>query len=95
MKYSYSLQIPSRDEWVEFRSGSMGYCQGYLDAMRGQAPRLSMRMVRSDGRIMDEVDAFDDVNIGMIAGWPTAEQYENAAERALERATKIRERQQP
>jgi len=49
-------------------------------------------MVRSDGKIVDEVQAFDDVGIGQVAGWPTAEQYELAAERALEKAKKIREK---
>jgi len=60
--------------------------------MRGQMPRLHLRLVRSDGKIMDEIEAHDDVGIGQVAGWPTAEQYESAAERALERARKIRER---
>jgi hypothetical protein len=40
---------------------------------------------------MDEIKAHDDVNIGQVAGWPTAEQYEQAAEKALERAKKISE----
>jgi hypothetical protein len=51
-------------------------------------------MVRSDGKIVRELTEYEDVGIGMIAGFPTAEQYERAAERALERARKIRENQE-
>ena len=64
-----------------------------MDAMRGQLPRVHLRLVRSDGKIMDEVEPHDDVGIGMVAGWPTAEQYEAAAERAMTRAAKIRANQ--
>lgn len=62
--------------------------------MRGEMPRVHLRMVRSDGKIVCELAAHDDVVIGMIAGFPTAEQYERAAERALETARKIRENQE-
>ena len=48
--------------------------------------------MRSDGRIIEEVAASDDVSIGQIAGWPTAEQYEKAASMALELAKAIREK---
>ena len=47
--------------------------------------------MRSDGRVMEEVPAREDVAIGMVAGWPTAEQFERAANKALERARVIRE----
>lgn len=91
MAYTYHIECPCLGKWNAFIKGrSRGYCDGYMDAMRGQLPRLHLRLVRSDGKIMDEVEAHDDVGIGMIAGWPTAEQYESAAERALERARKIR-----
>ena len=62
-----------------------------MDAMRGQAPGLRLRLVRSDGKIIDEIPANDGVNIGMVAGFPTAGQYERAAEEALKRAAAIRE----
>lgn len=92
MSYSYHIECPFLDGWNKFKEGPKSYCDGYMDAMRGQLPRLNLRMVRSDGKITQEIEAHDDVGIGMVAGWPTAEQYESAAERALERARKIRER---
>ncbi len=93
MSLTYHIECPCLGKWNPFIKGrSRGYCDGYMDAMRGQLPRLHLRMVRSDGKIVDEVEAFDDVGIGQVAGWPTAEQYELAAERALEKAKKIREK---
>lgn len=97
MKYTYAIECPNvrGDGWTQFiKYQSKGFCEGYLYAMKGQAPRINLRMVRSDGKIIEEVKAYDDVNIGMIAGWPTPEQYEYAAERALERAKQIRENRQ-
>jgi hypothetical protein len=78
-------------KWNAFKRGSRHYCDGYMDAIRGQMPRSHLRLVRSDGKVMDEVLPHDDVGIGMVAGWPSAQQYEAAAERALKRAKKIRE----
>ena len=92
MKYTYHIECPFMDGWNAFKQGSRHYCNGYMDAMRGQMPRSHLRLVRSDGKVMDEVMPKDDVGIGMVAGWPTAKQYETAANRALERAGKIRER---
>jgi hypothetical protein len=40
---------------------------------------------------MEEIEAREDVSIGQVAGWPTAEQYERAAAKALEKAKVIRE----
>lgn len=93
MSHTYHIECPFLEKWNAFIKGrSLGYCQGYMDAMRNDYPRLHLRLVRSDGKIMDEITANDDVAIGMVAGWPTAEQYESAAERALEKAKKIRDR---
>jgi hypothetical protein len=93
MKYTYNIECPLGDKWVAFiKMQTRTYCDGYLDALEGQFPRNNLRMVRSDGKIVREVKAFDDVSVGMIAGWPTAEQYEHAAERALEKAKRIREK---
>lgn len=80
-------------EWKSFRQGSLHYCHGYLDAMEGQSPRNPLRLQRSDGKVIREVKAKETVNIGMIAGWPPAEQYERAANEALEKAKLIRERE--
>jgi len=47
--------------------------------------------MRSDGKVMQELPAVTDASIGMVAGWPTPEQYEYAARRAIEQAARIRE----
>jgi len=95
--YTYHIECPYMDDadnFVPFLRGmSRGYCNGYLDAMRGQTPRVHLRTVRSDGKVIDEVLPYNDVSIGQVAGWPTAQQYEGAAARALETAAKIRERE--
>ena len=52
-----------------------------------------MRIVRSDGKIIDTIVAKHNVNIGMISGRPTAEQYEEAAKQALDTARRIREQE--
>lgn len=94
MKYSYRIECPCLGGWNAFvKDQTRSFCDGYMHAMRGQMPRLHLRLVRSDGKIMEEIQAYDDVGIGQVAGWPTAEQYERAANRALERAAKIRENQ--
>jgi hypothetical protein len=92
MSYAYHIECPFMGKWNAFKTGSKHYLDGYMDAMRGQLPRLHLRLVRSDGKVVDESLPYDDVAIGMVAGFPTAEQYELAAERALERARIIRER---
>jgi hypothetical protein len=93
MTHTYHLEIPYLETWRKFEEGPKSYCDGYMDAMTGQHPGIHLRMMRSDGKITREIKANDDVCIGMVAGWPTAEQYERAAEAALERARKIRENQ--
>ena len=70
------------------------YCQGYLDCKAYESPRLAYRIVRSDGKVISELSAREDVSVGMVAGWPTPEQYEFAAEKALKRAKEIREFQE-
>ena len=70
------------------------FAQGVLWATEYDAPRLAYRVVRiEDGKVTDERPANDEVSVRMIAGFPTAEQYERAAERAMERAKAIRERE--
>jgi hypothetical protein len=96
MKHEYHLECDFAfdKQWHTFKKGiSKNYGHGYIDAMRDQYPRLALRMVDSGGRIMDSVNAASDVSVGMIAGWPTAEQYEVAAQRALEKAAHIRAQQ--
>jgi len=91
MKHEYHLESFACDKWLKILQGSLQYCQGFLDARKDYAPRNAYRLMRSDGRVMEEVPAREDVSIGMVAGWPTAAQYETAANKALERAKAIRE----
>lgn len=82
-----------RDEWrVIFCHSTRDYCDGYLDATRYESPRNAFRVVRSDGKVVREISSNDEVALGMIAGWPTPEQYERAAAAALEKAAKLRDR---
>jgi len=90
MKYDYHLETFSRDKWIAMLHGSMQYCQGFLDARKDYSPSNAYRLMRSDGKMMERVLAREDVCIGQVAGWPTAEQYERAANKALERAKVIR-----
>ena len=91
MKHEYHLESFAIGKWQKIIPGSLQYCQGFLDARKDYSPRNAYRIMRSDGRVIDEVPESEDVNIGQIAGWPTAEQYESAANKALERAKAIRE----
>lgn len=91
MAYTYSIECAHAGKWHAFiKEKSRTYCSGYMDAMRGQVPRRQLRLVRSDGKVIDKIDAHDDVGVGQVAGFPTAEQYEQAGRRALERAAEIR-----
>lgn len=92
MKYEYYLETFSREKWLKILTGTMHYCQGFLDAKKDYAPHNAHRLMRSDGKIIEEVAANDEVNLGQIAGWPTAEQYEFAANNALACAKSIRDR---
>jgi len=47
------------------------------------------QLVRSDGKVIDEFEAHEEVHIGMVAGFATAEQLRRAAQKALERADRI------
>jgi hypothetical protein len=56
-------------------------------------PRCAYRIVKNkDDSVVDEILEQNNVFIGMVAGWPTAEQYESAAKRAMEHARLIREK---
>lgn len=92
-KYIYSVESFYLEKWCRvFKDATREYCEGYLDGYRHEAPRNAMRIVRDDGKVVREIAANEDVAIGMIAGWPTPEQYERAAAKALEKAARIRER---
>lgn len=92
MKYSYTVQSFYCGQWLSIvRDETRDFCLGYLSAKKHQAPRLAHQLVRSDGQVIDVLPAAEDVEIGQIAGWPTPEQYEAAAQRAFDQAARIRE----
>lgn len=91
MKYTYSIETHYLDRWTVIVNASRDYCLGYFDRVRESAPRNAYRLMRSDGKIMHEVHAMEDVSIGQVASWPTPEQYEHAAKRALDQADRIRD----
>ena len=93
-KYSYSVETCYLEKWIKLFNGSRDFCEGYLHRAYDDRPRLAKRIMRSDGKVMVELKADDDVCIGMIAGWPTPEQYEYAAQRALDQAARIRKQQE-
>lgn len=92
MKHAYSVETYFIDKWVALLpQTTRDYCLGYLAACRFDAPRNAYRLMRSDGKVVQEIPSDPDVRIGMVAGWPTPEQYEGAAQRALAQAARIRE----
>ena len=93
-KHTYSVEVEWSGRWRPIISPeTRDYCLGYLAAHRQHpGPRLAVRVTRSDGKVMDSSSAEDRASLGMVAGFPTAEQYERAAERALESAREIRAR---
>jgi len=92
MKHTYTIETLFGDKWMPIIKGEyLQYCLGWLDRAQKHSPRPAYRLVRSDGRILKLLTEREDVSIGLVAGFPTAEQYEAAAQRALDKAAKIRE----
>lgn len=90
-KYTYFVETYYIDRWLKLFSETRDYCLGYLSAIADRAPRNPYRVVRSDGKVVQDLPGNTEVSIGQIAGWPTPEQYESAAKRAMEQAALIRE----
>jgi hypothetical protein len=90
-KYTYSVESYFLNKWTKLFTDSRDFCSGYLTHAQYSFPRNAMRIVRSDGKVVFELPESEDVSVGMIASWPTPEQYERAAERALKEAARIRE----
>lgn len=93
-KYTYAIEVFSADAWHALggmRDIPLQFALGYMTGRRdlGLAPRPAQRIVRSDGKVIEEHTGRDEVNIGMIAGFATAAQYRAAAARAIARAEKI------
>lgn len=90
----YSIEVEFNGSWRWVTDVTHAWGRGYLAAKRETpGPRVSHRLVHRSGEIMDTVPAINEVGIGQVAGFPTAEQYERAGQRALERARLIRERE--
>lgn len=90
MKYTYTVQSYYLGEWIDIVRDTRDFCAGFLHARKDYAPRNAYRVRRSDGKVIAESPASDDVSVGQVAGWPTPEQYEAAAKRAMDQAARIR-----
>jgi hypothetical protein len=94
-KYTYAVEA----EWLEgwrpiIDAETRDFCRGYVASHRHHpGPRVTVRTVRSDGMVFDCAPGEERASLGMVAGFPTAEQYERAAERALASAAEVRERE--
>ena len=88
----YRVEVEmSPDRWGLVFEQGRSFCLGYLACHREQSgPSLAMRVCKADGNVIDSHAARTEVSIGMIAGMPSPEQYEDAAARALEIAAMIR-----
>ena len=94
-KYTYRFEFQDHTgQWYEaiwLKYETLTFLKGYLWGRRdAPPPRLGMRIVRNDGKVVEESKANDELDIGIIAGWPTPEQYERAAERSIKQAEYIR-----
>ena len=94
MSYTYQVDTFYNGSWVKLFQAPMQYCLGYLDSKIDYSPRNAFRVVRSDGKVVSAIESKSEVSIGQIAGWPTAEQYEQAAEKALAMAKAIRSKRE-
>jgi hypothetical protein len=90
MKYTYRLESLYLGEWRIIVRDTRDFCLGYLTACQYNAPRNAMRLLRSDGKVVAERHAATEVSVGQVASYPTPEQYEAAAARAIEQAARIR-----
>lgn len=90
-RYTYHLEAHHRGAWRRLHGEvSRGYGEGYLACMRSIAgPTLAYRLVRSDGRVIDETNGKEEATVGAVAGWPTWQQYASAAARALECSRRV------
>jgi hypothetical protein len=92
----YSFEVKRGDEWIPITSGPRSYCLGFFDARQDLAPRLAMAVVQcspqGNRKVIASAPAKDELHIGQVAGFPTPEQYEAAAAKALAAAQYIRER---
>jgi hypothetical protein len=90
----YHVQTRRGEKWFTvLQDQGKAYCQGYLDRVRDEIE------IRNEWRLLDTktdkvlltVPPRTDVSLGQIAGWASAKQYEEAAERAKAKAKTVRE----
>ena len=93
-KFSYKIEAQFDGPWHDHIEGPLRMLRGYMLALCDMRPSPSprIRLVRSDGKVLDELSERGSVSVGQIAGFPTAAQYERAGNEALEKARQIRER---
>lgn len=95
-RYTYAVVFVDYGTVIPVHSLShvpLQFAHGYLESRNDEfGPKLGARILRSDGKIMGESAQRTTVSLGMVAGFPSAEQYEHAAQNALEKAAAIRER---
>lgn len=95
-KYSYRIEYrgwASNPDWKTlppYRDVPKTWAEGWLAHHReAPGPRLAYRLVRSDGKVIETIPGREEVSIGMVAGWPSWQQYAHAAAKALQRASQI------
>ena len=79
------------DVWMpRFGEESRAYCDGFVDAFLLHHPHLAIRIVRvQDGRVVRFADAVKTASVGLVAGFPTAAQYIDAAVAMLHKAVGV------
>jgi hypothetical protein len=93
-KYTYSIRsyYPEyKEPWITFKKDlNRQYAEGYFSALYERpSPFPHTQLVRSDGKVVGEFKANEEVHIGMVAGFASSEQLRRAAQKALERADRI------
>lgn len=95
-KADHAFQVQHNDRWITVATGSRDYCLGFFQARLAFSPRLAQRVLQrlnlDPSKVIADSPSEEDVHIGQVAGFPTAEQYEAAAARALAAAQHIRSR---
>lgn len=99
MKHKYHLECiwerPEETKWVRlYEDCGIRFAEGYLECLAlTPGPRIEHRLVRDDGKVVDMQEGTSRAGIGMVAGFPTAEQYEAAAAWCLSLAADVRQRE--
>lgn len=95
-KYTYQIESFWNEEWWKVISGPKTFLEGYLFAVRDmmKGPRNEYRLLRIDkesgeAKVIEELSAQPEAWLGMVAGWPTPQQYRAAAQRALDSAERV------